>query len=131
MIDFEDYYVSEVAAAVLAQYPGAEVVSEYVPKPTRFPHIYIRETDNSFDTASIPITGGEGLARLAYTVDVHSNSQVGRKAECKAVMAIIDKVMQSHYFVRAFCNPFPNENDATVYRMVARYNKLQEKQMEV
>lgn len=131
MIDFENEFVDAVAKAVTAKFPKAEVVSEYVPKPSSFPHVYIRETDNSSETRSFRVRGGETNARLTYTVDVFSNRKGGKKSECKAVMAAVDETMQSYNFQRTLCNPFPNENDASIYRIVARYSKLQSSQMEV
>lgn len=125
MIDFENEFVDAVAKAVTAKFPKAEVVSEYVPKPSSFPHVYIRETDNSTDTRSLPLAGKETMARIVYTIDVHSNVKRGRKTQCKAAMAVVDDVMQAYGFSRTFCNPFPNENDASIYRIVARYTKLQ------
>lgn len=127
MIDHEDFYVDKVAKAIKQYYPNAEVVSEYVSKPSRFPHIYFREADNTTDTISVPIKGGEALARLMYSVDVFSNSQSERKQECKTIMGIIDSVMLKYYFQRTMCNPIPNLNDATIYRMVARYSKTESK----
>ena len=116
MIDHEAEYVDEFASAVLEKYPDAEITSDY-----------IRETNNASDTRSMPLVGREATARLTYTVDVFSNAQSGRKAECKAVMAIVDDVMQSHCFERTMLTPYPNQNDATIYRLVARYTKLEEK----
>lgn len=124
MIDNEDYYVNMVTKAIRAKYPKAEIVSEYVPKPSRFPHIYIRETDNSTNLAAYTLTGREPLANVSYTVDVYSNSKERKKSICKNIIAIIDTVMLSEYFYRVMCNPFPNENDATIYRIIARYNKI-------
>lgn len=131
MIDFENLIVDAVANGVNEKFEKAEIVSEYIPKPSVFPHVYIRETDNSSDVRSFRLNGGEVNARLSYTVDVYSNRQNGKKAECKAVMSIIDSIMQKYHFQRSFCNPFPNENDASIYRMVARYTKLQSSTMEV
>ena len=127
MIDHEAEYVDEVASAVLEKYPDAEITSDYVPMVSTFPHVYIRETNNASDTRSMPLVGREATARLTYTVDVFSNAQSGRKAECKAVMAIVDDVMQSHCFERTMLTPYPNQNDATIYSLVARYTKLEEK----
>ncbi len=130
MIDFENYYVDAVAQAVRAAYPSASVVSTFIPKPSSFPHVYIRETDNAVDAASFTLTGKEVNARLVYTVDIYSNAETGKKSECKAILAVIDAVMAKHYFRRAFANPFPNENDATIYRIAARYNKIQSEELE-
>lgn len=131
MIDFENLIVDSVAKKVNGKFKKAEIVSEYNPKPSYFPHVYIRETDNSSDTRSFRLNGGEVNARLTYTVDVFSNKRSGKKLECKEIMAIIDEEMQRYHFQRSFCNPFPNENDASIYRMVARYSKLQSNVMEV
>ena len=131
MIDFENVFVDAVRTAVTKKFPKATVVSEFVPKPSSFPHVYIRETDNASEALSFRVTGGETNARLSYTADVFSNKKSGKKSECKAVMAAVDSTMQSYNFQRTFCNPFPNENDASIYRMVARYSKLQSTKMEV
>ena len=131
MIDFENVFVDAVRTAVTKKFPKATVVSEFVPKPSSFPHVYIRETDNASEALSFRVTGGEANARLSYTVDVFSTKKSGKKSECKAVMAAVDSTMQSYNFQRTFCNPFPNENDASIYRMVARYSKLQSTKMEV
>lgn len=131
MIDFENVFVDAVRTAVTKKFPKATVVSEFVPKPSSFPHVYIRETDNASEALSFRVTGGETNARLSYTVDVFSNKKSGKKSECKAVMAAVDEIMQGYHFQRTFCNPFPNENDASIYRMVARYSKLQSTKMEV
>lgn len=131
MIDFENEFVDAVRTAVTAKFSSATVVSEYVPKPSAFPHVYIRETDNASEAATFRLNGGESDARLSYTIDVFSNRKSGKKSECKAVMAAVDDTMQRYNFQRTFCNPFPNENDASIYRMVARYTKLQSAEMEV
>ena len=84
MIDFENVFVDAVQTAVTKKFPKATVVSEFVPKPSSFPHVYIRETDNASETLSFRVTGGEANARLSYTVDVFSNKKSGKKSECKA-----------------------------------------------
>ena len=55
---------------------------------------------------------------------MYSNKQSGKKAECKAIIALIDKRMEALGFTRTLLNPVPNEEDATVYRMVARYRAI-------
>ena len=48
----------------------------------------------------------------------------GKKTECKAIIALIDSKMEALGFTRTLMNPVPNEEDATVYRMVARYGAI-------
>ena len=49
------------------------------------------------------------------------NKATGKKSECKAIIKIIDNIMLSLGFDRPFLNPIPNQEDATIYRMKARY----------
>lgn len=131
MIDFENYYVNAVAEAVRVKYPDAEIVSTFIPRPSAFPHVFIRETDNAADAASFTLDGHEANARLSYTIDIHSNSETDKKRICREILAIVDSVMAKHYFRRIFANPFPNENDAAIYRITARYQKIQSEELEV
>jgi hypothetical protein len=56
-----------------------------------------------------------------YEVNVYSNKVTGKKSECKAIIALIDREMLALGFVRSTLTPVPNMNDSTIYRMVARY----------
>lgn len=125
MVDIEARVISTVAEAVKAAYPGATVSGEYVPAPSKFPHVYIRETDNSSHVRSYRVDGGEANAQIVFTVDVFSNKQTGKKSECRAITALIDDVLQKFCFQRTFCSPYPNESNASVYRVVSRYRKLE------
>ena len=66
----------------------------------------------------------ENHAQVLYEVNVYSNKTSGKKAECKAIIALIDSKMEALGFTRTLMNPVPNEEDATVYRMVARYRAI-------
>jgi hypothetical protein len=48
---------------------------------------------------------------------------MGKKAQAKAIIALIDQVLAQYRFIRTFCNPTQNMNDATIYRMTARYRR--------
>lgn len=129
MIDFENYIIDKVYTAIKAEYPNANITSMYVPIPSVFPHIYIRETDNFTDAMSHPIAGFEGNIRITYVIDIFDNSD-NRKNVCKKLSAIVDDTMQRMYFIRSMCSPMPNEYDSSVYRITMRYTKLQGKFME-
>lgn len=66
----------------------------------------------------------ENHAQVLYEVNVYSNKTSGKKTECKAIIALIDSKMEALGFTRTLMNPVPNEEDATVYRMVARYRAI-------
>ena len=63
------------------------------------------------------------LISLPYEASAKKKSGKGKKAQTKAIIALIDDVMAQHRFVRTFCNPIQNFNDATIYRMTARYRR--------
>lgn len=56
-----------------------------------------------------------------YEVNVFSNKTGYKKSEAKAIMDTIDDQFAALGFTRTMCNPVSNLQDATIYRIVARY----------
>lgn len=128
MIDIESEIFSVVSKKVREKYPKIYMTGEYVKSPPSFPCVSLIETDNQIyrntrDSGSI-----ENHAQVLYEVNVYSNKTSGKKAECKAIISVIDSKMESLGFTRTLMNPVPNEEDATVYRMVARYRAIVSKE---
>ena len=121
MIDIENELFTDIATAVRAEYPGIFVAGEYVSKPPSFPAVSIVEMDNSVYTNGVDSGGMENFARVTYEVNVYSDKHNGRKAECRKIIDFIDNRFAAYGFARAFLNPMPNMNDATIYRVTARY----------
>lgn len=124
MIDIETEVFSIVSAEVRKKYPKIYMTGEYVKSPPSFPCVSLIETDNQVyrntrDSGSI-----ENHVQVLYEVNVYSNKMSGKKAECKAIIALIDSKMEALGFTRTLMNPVPNEEDATVYRMIARYRAI-------
>lgn len=63
----------------------------------------------------------ENFADVMYEANVYSNKAIGKKAECRAIAALIDEQMSALGFTRSFLNPIQNMNDATIYRMTGRW----------
>lgn len=124
MIDIETEVFNTVSAKVREKYPKIYMTSEYVKSPPSFPCVSLIETDNQIYRNTRTTECIENHAQLLYEVNVYSNKQSGKKAECKAIIALIDKRMEALGFTRTLLNPVPNEEDATVYRMVARYRAI-------
>lgn len=131
MIDIESQVFRAVLFAVTpaltemgVQNVQNHVANEYVKGPAFFPHVSVVETNNVSDTDTQTSSCGENFAAVTYEVNVYSNKQIGRKRECKSLMAIIDEVMLDHGFTRVSLENVPNLLDATVYRMVGRYTAL-------
>ncbi len=66
--------------------------------------------------------------QVIYEVNVYSNKARGKKSECKEITAFIDTQFQMLGFTRTLLTTVPNEQDATIYRMVARYRAIVSKQ---
>ena len=123
MIDCESIIFQKCADAFRVAYPNGFIAGEYVPQPPKFPAVSIVEMDNAVDQRAVDNGNIENAVNVMYQVDVYSNLNKGKKAQTKAIIALIDEVLAQHRFVRTFCNPIQNFNDATIYRMTARYRR--------
>ena len=121
MIDIESAVFNAVATKVREQFPNIYMVGEYVKSPSSFPSVSLVEMDNAIRTDTIDSGSNENHANVMYEVNVYSNKTTGKKSECKAIIALIDKEMLALGFVRFTLTPVPNMNDSTIYRMVGRY----------
>lgn len=124
MIDIETEVFSIVSAEVRKKYPKIYMTGEYVKSPPSFPCVSLIETDNQVYRNTRDSGCIENHAQVLYEVNVYSNKTSGKKTECKAIIALIDSKMEALGFTRTLMNPVPNEEDATVYRMVARYRAI-------
>ena len=111
---------SIVSTALRAEFAGIFVSGEYVPTPPKFPAVSIVEADNRIATR-YRTTEIENGAIVMYEVNVYSNKVSGKKAEAKAVAAVLDNEFRKLGFSRTMKNQVPNMNDATIYRIVCRY----------
>ena len=127
MITIENIVVDEIITALATAYPSATVGSEYTRTTARFPYVQVVEMDNSVLESASTLSTIEVMATLTYEIQIFSNKKSGRKAECKALAAIVDDVMESLGFYRIMLNQVLNYEDATVYRMVGRWRKIQVK----
>lgn len=128
MIDIESEVFNIVSKATRAKYPKIYMTGEYVKSPPSFPCVSLIETDNQIYRNTRDSGNIENHAQVLYEVNVYSNKTSGKKAECKAIIAFIDIQMEALGFTRTLMNPVPNEEDATVYRMVARYRAIVSKE---
>lgn len=128
MIDIESEVFNIVSKATRVKYPKIYMTGEYVKSPPSFPCVSLIETDNQIYRNTRDSGNIENHAQVLYEVNVYSNKTSGKKAECKAIIAFIDTQMEALGFTRTLMNPVPNEEDATVYRMVARYRAIVSKE---
>ncbi len=124
MIDVEKEIFGYVSKAVRAQYPKIFMTGEYVKTPSSFPCVYLVETDNQIYRNTRDSGNIENHAQVVYEVNVFSNLTTGKKSQCREIMSLIDDKLASIGFTRTMMNPVPNEEDATIYRLVARYRAI-------
>lgn len=120
MIDIESDVYAVVSTALKAAFPGIAVSGEEMDRPASFPAATIVEKDNSV-VKRMRTTNIENAVSLMYEVSVYSNSIGMKKSEAKRIMAAADRELLRLGFTRTMCNPVSNLQDATIYRIVARY----------
>lgn len=128
MIDIESEVFNTVSEKVREQYPEIFMTGEYVKSPSSFPCVSLIETDNQIYRNTRTSGCIENHAQVVYEVNVYSNKQRGKKAECKEILGFIDKQLEALGFTRTLMTPVPNEVDATIYRMMARYRAIVSKE---
>ena len=123
MIDVENDVFTIVASALRTAHSGIYVVGEYVPAPSSFPAVSIIEEDNRvadrYMTDSV-----ERAVLVMYEAQIFSNKVSGKKAEAKAIANTLDTAFTGLGFKRTMKDPVPNMNDATIYRIVCRYEAV-------
>ena len=121
MNDIESQVFTPIAQAIRAGYAGAFVTGEYVKAPSNFPHVSIVESDNYMSIGHRDTSDAERYSTVMYEINVYSNKTSGKKSEAKAIMGLIDHMMYARNFTRLSLTPVPNMEDATIYRLTARY----------
>lgn len=121
MIDVESKVYTPIAVALRDAFSGIFVSGEYVKAPSSFPHVSLVEMDNYTSADRLDTADEERFSTLMYEVNVYSNKTSGKKSECKEIIGFIDKLMYKMNFKRLSLAPVPNMDDATIYRMTARY----------
>lgn len=122
MIDCENEVYTRIARVLRDKFPGINIAGEYVNAPSSFPHVSITQSDNS--VVSEQMTGSAEMAQVMFEINIYSNKADGRKTECKDIAKVIDDVMFRMNFKRMALTPIPNMEDATIYRIVARYRAM-------
>ena len=124
MIDVETELFSEVESKVRERYQNIYMTGEYVKSPSDFPCVSLVEVDNATFRNTQTTEGQENHAAVMYELNVYSNKTKGKKAECKEIVGFIDEVLMGLNFTRIMLEPVPNQDSATIYRMLGRYRAI-------
>ncbi len=120
MIDCENEVFTKIATMLRASFPGINIASEYKNVPSAFPHVSITMSDNSVMFSRMD-SGNYEVAIVLFEINIYSNKTEGKKTECKNIAKAIDNLLTPMNFRRMSMNPVPNMEDASIYRIVARY----------
>lgn len=123
MIDIESTLFSDIADDLRRQYPGIFVAGETTATPSKFPAVTIVEADNAV-YQRMRTTQIENAVRLMYEVNIYSNKIGYKKSEAKDILETIDGEFSRLGFTRTACNPISNLQDASIYRILARYEAI-------
>ena len=124
MIDKENEVYTRVRERVLQEFPEATMDSSYQPVPSGFPHITLYQGDASVPQSLLDTSTHPKFESLMFDVQVYSNKTNRKKQECKQIMEIIDTALSEMNMRRTILTPVPNLNDASIYRLTARYEVM-------
>lgn len=126
MTDIEFAVYNAVTEDLKMMYPNIFATGDISSSPARFPAVSIVEINNSvvqrMRTANI-----ENAVSVAYEVNVYSNKVGYNKTEAKEILSVIDESFAKLGFTRTFSNPVQNLEDKNIYRIVARYEAVVDK----
>lgn len=130
MNDIESSVFTTVAAALREMFPRITVESVTTYSPSKFPFVCIEETDDYTYKKTRDSGSNENHSVAVFEVNAYSNRAGGKKAECKAIIAAVDKIMNGLGFTRTTKNPISLDN-ATKYRIFARYTAVVSKKQTI
>lgn len=126
MIDIEFAVFNSVSKKIKEMYPETLVTGDLSFSPAVFPAVSIVEIGNSV-VASARTSNIENAADVTYEVNIYSNKVGYGKLETKDILSVVDSSFEKLGFTRVFCNPIQNLEDKSIYRIVARYDAVVDK----
>lgn len=128
MIDIENMLFTKVKNSVPM---GTKCGTAYAKTQSEFPYVTLVVIDNTIFEPFINSARIENAVDITVEVNVYSNKTQGKKEECKNLIKVIDDVLSGLNLTRMFCQPTPNLEDATVFRITARYRAIVDKNLNI
>ena len=122
MHDIENEVYTKVVTALRTEFPDIATSGVYVKAPPSFPYVSIIQQDSSIIKRFW--NENEEYDELMFEIAIYSNKTNTKKSECKAIAKVINDAMTSLNFRRTSLIPVPNLEDASIYRLVARYTAV-------
>ena len=120
MIQPENYIFDIISKALKAAHNGIVVSGEYVNIPASFPAVTVIESDNRV-YERMRTTTIENAVSLMYECNIYANRAGYKKQDANAILQTLSDTFERIGFTRTFCNPIANLQDATIYRIVVRF----------
>lgn len=124
MIDAETDIFAYVSEKAREAFPNLYLTGEYVRSPSSFPCVSLIEMDNAALQDTQTSENTENHVTVLYELNVYSNKAKGKKAECKKIASFFSDLLTQLNFTRILLEPVPNQNDATIYRILGRFRAV-------
>ena len=124
MIDKENEVFTRVYERGVAQLPAVAMDASYQTVPSGFPHVSLYQMDSYTPRDKIDNSVHPKFAAVTFEAQVYTNKTSDKKAQAKRIMAIINDVMEEMNLRRIVLTPTPNLNDASIYRLTARFEGM-------
>jgi len=116
---------NEVFTTIKTALTGISALSAENENPNNiFPITTMREIDNTPYEPTQDSDSVENHTSWACQFDAYSNLISGKKAQCKAIMKVIDEAMADMGFTRFALETIENAPNITIHRMVSRYRGI-------
>ena len=123
MINIKTEIYDHVYTTLKDRYPKMNITGEATPTPSHFPCVQIIGLNNTVVSSTQTQSAKENHASLLYQIDIFSNKQSGRMAECDEISGVIDEIFADLNFNRIFMAPTQNASEG-IYRVTARYTAV-------
>ena len=123
MIDIENIVVDKIIDGLTKEFENITVSSEETKVPASFPAVLILEKSNTVYLDSRD-ENKENHVNVMFQADIYDNDVADKKSNCRNIATKLDDIMQKMGFTRTFLEPIANLEDATIYRISARYTAV-------
>lgn len=121
MFEISREIYTQVANAVLADFPACRISNAFIYAPSQFPCIAMVLSDDGTIYETRDSSKIDKFRDVTYTVDVYSNKAEGKKTEAESIMQIVIDTLYPLNFNMVSCKPFSNINNASNYRITATF----------
>ncbi len=130
MIDVETQVFNDLYNSVHQAFPDVMMGTISDPVEITFPYVNIRVSDSAPTYQFVNSSRVEKFRDITIEIEVYTNLVSGRKAQAKAIMALIDSEMLAMGATGTALNPADLTNPANnsaVFRLFARYRATVDK----